>query len=185
LSKHSRLLLDGPQWRPANTLARPLIPRSLASWIYESGSLTARLRYSCGDAFNLQVLSQSWLSPFYDESQLLRLPGRRYALVREVLLCDGSQPLIMARSVMPPDVLKGSGCRLGQLGTRPLGEILFSYRELRRDRLDYAKLSAVDWLPEVAPLVRDEAVWGRRSLYRVAGGHVLVCEFFLSDVLLF
>lgn len=130
-------------------------------------------------------MGQSWLRPFYGESLLLHIPSRRYALVREVLLCNGDQPLIMARSIMPPDVLKGVGARLAQLGTRPLGEILFSYRGLRRDQLDYARFAAVDWRPEVARFVGGDEAWGRRSLYRVAGGHVLVCEFFLPDVLFY
>jgi chorismate--pyruvate lyase len=183
LSKRSRLLLNEPRWRAANTLARACIPNSVASWVYESGSLTARLRRSYGSAFNVQVVDQSWSHPFHDEARLSGMARHRHALVREVRLCNGASPLIMARSVMPLEVLQGSGGRLARLGTRPLGEILFSYRGLRRDKLEYARIDVLDWTPGAACFAAGETAWGRRSLYRVAGGHILVCEFFLSELL--
>jgi chorismate lyase len=183
LSKRSQLLLREPRWRTANTLARTFIPYPVASWIYESGSLTARLRRLYGDTFNLRVVDQSWSRLFYGEGLSLAAPRYRHALVREVLLCNGERPLVAARSIMPSEALQGSGSRLARLGTRPLGEILFSYRGLRRDRLDYARIGAVDWQPDAARFTGGEDAWGRRSLYRVAGGHILVCEFFLSELL--
>ncbi|WNV03658.1 chorismate lyase [Candidatus Methylospira mobilis] len=183
MSKRSQLLLREPRWRTANTLARTCIPFPVASWIYENGSLTARLRRLYGDNFKLRVVNQSWLHPYQDEASLLGMPSYRHALIREVLLCNGGLPMVMARSVMPFDVLQGGGKRLTRLGTRPLGEILFSYRGLRRDCLDYARIDAIDWRQEAARFAGREAAWGRRSLYRVAGGHMLVCEFFLSKLL--
>jgi chorismate lyase len=131
----------------------------------------------------VQVVSLSWARPFYGEARLLGATRHRYCLVREVLLCNGARPLIMARSIIPPEALQGSGSRLARLGTRPLGEIIFSYKGLRRNQLDYARLDALEWQPQVAGFAGDETAWGRRSLYRVAAGHILVCEFFLSELL--
>jgi len=183
LSKRSQLLLREPRWRTANTLARTCIPLPVASWIYENGSLTARLRRLYGDNFKLRVVNQSWRHPYHDEASLLGMPPYRHALIREVLLCNGELPVVMARSVMPFEALHGGGNRLTRLGSRPLGEILFSYRGLRRDCLEYARVDAGDWRSAPARFAGREAAWGRRSLYRVAGGHMLVCEFFLSNLL--
>ena len=158
----------------------------MRSWIYEAGSLTARLRAGCGAEFGVTVLRQWWERPFRGEIQALGLRGHRRALVREVLLHRAGTPLILARSIIPPEALKGVQCRLANLGNRPLGELLFSYPKLRRENLNLARIEPELWrLPLLAEggVTIKSTVWGRRSRYVVASGHVLVCEFFLPDVL--
>ena len=182
LPERSQLFLREPKWVSAYRgfpIAEPV-----ASWLYETGSLTARLRAACGPGLAVKVLRQRWDRPFAGESLALGLQHYRHALVREVMLhCDG-HPLVFARSVIPPEALSGIQCRLAHLGERPLGELLFSYRKLSRLRLELARISVKDWRKACLPLTQAEGdVWGRRSLYGVARGQVLVCEFFLPAVL--
>lgn len=157
----------------------------MQTWLAEPGSLTLRLRKAVGQGFGVQLLEQCWARPFAGEALLLELPRHRRTLVREVLLhCQGS-PLVLARTVMPPRTLRGARCGLAKLGNRPLGEVLFAQRGLRRSHLEWARLVQPDWLASVAenyPLAGP--VWGRRSLYEVEDAALTVCEFFLPAVLL-
>jgi len=156
----------------------------MRSWLQESASLTARLRREAGAGFGVRLLGQGLGKPFAGESCLLGLPARRRALAREVLLFRGTAPLVLARTVIPPWVLRGEYCALARLGSRPLGEVLFAQRGLRRTRLEFARVCPMDWLPGIAQgYGLDAPVWGRRSLYEVGQVSLLVCEFFLPAVL--
>jgi len=92
--------------------------------------------------------------------------------------------VVLARSIIPQEALRGGQCRLAHLGDRPLGELLFSYRKLKRESLELARIDPLYWCgPLVEQLGLSADVWGRRSVYTVAKGRVLVCEFFLPAVL--
>jgi chorismate--pyruvate lyase len=179
--EHSVLLRREPSWRPPG---KPFVPVSAPrSWLGEPRSLTARLRAGCRDGFNVVVLRQAWRKPFAGEAARLGA-GRRRMLVREVMLRDGLTPLVLARTVIPPDSLRGPHCALARLGNRPLGEVLFARRGLRRCSLECCRLGSAAWLPSIAGLcgIRQE-VWGRRSVYRVGDARLLVAEFFLPAAL--
>jgi len=159
--------------------ARPAV----RSWIEEPGSLTARLRNACGARFGVTVLRQDWRRPFPGESRILGLRRGQGALVREVVLhCEG-RPVILARSVIPRATLRGTHRRLARLGNRPLGEWLFSHPGLVRLGLDVARVDEDRWRPAlVGEIGLRAAIWGRRSVYEIAEGRVLVCEFFLPAI---
>lgn len=177
----SALLAHEPNWRPASG-CRTTIPAAARSWIYERTSLTRRLRNACGN-IEVQVLAQRRTRPFPGETQRLNMRIGRYALVREVMLQCEQRPLILARTIIPLTTLRGSNRRLSRLGTRPLGEVIFSYPGLQRLQLDLTRIDDRCWTNNarqkgaVAP-----GIWGRRTLYSVAGHPLLVCEFFLPSV---
>ncbi len=130
------------------------------------------------------MLNQNWARPWPEEARILLIERNRYALVREVQLFCSRQPLIVARTVIPRETLKGAQRRLSSLGTRPLGEIIFTYPALQRHRLDIVRVQAQDWNSQTAGrLAIDQPVWGRRTVYGIAGRKLLVCEFFLPAVL--
>jgi chorismate lyase len=117
-----------------------------------------------------------------DEARLLHLDFRRYAFVREVHLLCGDQAWVFARSVIPPHTLTGRHRRLAHLGTRPLGAVLFADRSMRRGTVEITCLRPGQRLFEEATSVLDspvQLVWGRRSVFFVAGRSLLVSEFFL------
>ncbi len=133
------------------------------------------------------MLQQSWLRPFAEESQTLRLRLSRAALVREVALQCGEQPLVVARSIIPASVLRGTQRHLASLGNRPLGEILFSDPNLKRLGLKLAAVEKENWRPELSGVFdiaqSSDRIWGRRSMYAIAHGNLLVAEFFLPSLL--
>ena len=71
--------------------------------------------------------------------------------------------------------LEGSGLALDQLGSRSLGELLFSDRAFLRGELEVTRYPAA-WLPSE---VRAEHLWARRSCFRRGALAVLVAEVFL------
>jgi chorismate--pyruvate lyase len=153
------------------------------SWIEETGSLTARLRATCGAGFGVTVLRQDWRRPFAGEAHILNLGRGQGALVREVVLHCAGRPLIVARSVIPRATLRRTHRRLAHLGNRPLGEWLFSHPGLVRLGLDVTVVGADRWGPALAKeFGLGGGVWGRRSVYEIAEGRVLVCEFFLPAI---
>lgn len=130
------------------------------------------------------MIGQSFAHPFPDEVRLLGLGFGLGALVREVALMSGDRPLILARSVLPVRTLQGPGRRLARLGTRPLGEILFSCRSFQRSRFEPARADVCVWRSETrARFDLDAPVWGRRSVYSIGGRALLVAEFFLPALL--
>jgi chorismate--pyruvate lyase len=187
LTTRSQLFSRAPDWFELGSSQRSRIPEGLHSWLFEAGSLTRRVRSLCRGEFRVRVLRQSWLRPFADESRTLNLRPSRVALVREVALQCGTQPLVVARSVIPANVLRGAQRHLAYLGNRPLGEILFADPKLKRLGLQFAAIEKETWRPELADVIvgarASEQIWGRRSLYGVAHGNLLVAEFFPPSVL--
>ena len=90
-------------------------------------------------------------------------------------MCIRDRPWVFARSVAARRALEGSGFELGKLGSRSLGELLFSDRAFVRGELQACRYPAA-WLPDT---VRAEQLWGRRSCFRRDGLGVLVAEVFL------
>ncbi len=142
------------------------------------------MRQLYGERFNVVLLKQSWEKPGSEEARQLKLqPGHR-AIIREVALQNGPQPVVVARSIIPAKTLRGADRRLANLGSRPLGHILFANPQLRRLQLQLAQVDHRDWKPDLFAGRRPPtAVWGRRSLYSLGPGHMLlVAEFFLPSL---
>jgi chorismate--pyruvate lyase len=183
LTTRSHLFKREPNWVDGSRIAWQTMSRSIRSWLQEEGSLTRRLRLACGAGFCVNLLGQHWAKPFRSESAELDLSPSRFALVREVALLCAGQPLVVARTILPAQTLSGVTRRLACLGNRPLGEVLFTYPDLRRTRFRVARVRAPDWQAVVGDRLNvGDSVWGRRSLYTLAGRKLLVCEFFLPAV---
>ena len=184
MDKRSVLFCCQPDWFENRSGMKNALPAGACSWIYETSSLTQRLKRGCGIQFRVALLRQVWVRPWPEEARILNAEANRYALVREVLLSCGKQALILARTIIPRDTLRGAQRKLSSLGTRPLGEVIFTYPSLKRHRLDIVKVQATDWNSCVRDrLSIQQPVWGRRTVYSIADRKLLVCEFFLPAVL--
>ncbi len=180
----SQLFPKEPLWRENRLGTRHQLPEGVQSWTYETGSLTQRLRRTYGSAVKVRILWQRWQTPFLTEQHRLQLPAKTYAWVREVLLYAGDKPLILARTVIPADTIRFAHSNLAKLGTRPLGEVIFSYPQLARLQLDVALIKPLAWELATCELAKiSQPVWGRRTVYGLKHQHLLVSEFFLSDSL--
>ncbi|NWG76387.1 MAG: chorismate lyase, partial [Rubrivivax sp.] len=113
-------------------LAYPfLLPREFHGWLADQGSLTQRLRHRCRD-FSVRPVRLGFGRPNRDENAPLQLRADELAYVREVVLnCDG-RAVVFAHSVVAAASLRGPWTAVSRLGSRPLGEALFSNPRIAR-----------------------------------------------------
>ena len=170
---------DYPDWLPADRLPDPLAP-DLHDWLYvDRGSLTRRLTQLAEGAFSVTPLTEGWQPLRDDECAALGAAVGSEGWVREVYLRGHGQPWVFARSVAARSALERSGLDLPHLGSRSLGELLFSDPAFARGRLE-ARHYPAGWLPHEA---RQPGLWARRSCFSQDGLRVLVAEVFLPALL--
>ncbi len=175
-----------PRWLPHKGWARPAVPVPLRAWLFEEHSLTQSLAQLCSEGVRVRLLGQRWEYPLVDEARALAMGDGERALVRRVLLCCGKRAVIFARSVIPECSLRGSGRRLGHLGTRSLGSLLFSDPSYHRSEIQYARLRNTHRLfGQATQHLRNGVpglLWGRRSVFHRRQQPLLVHEVFLPEL---
>ena len=177
--------ISEPVWRRRELLIN-CIPDEVAPWLFDQGSLTRKILLHCHNKFRVEVLSQQWQRPMLNEALRLGVQPEHHALIREVLLYCGDKPWVFARSILPRKTLTGRRRFLGKLGSRPLGEVLFSDPNIQRDDIEVACIRkgqrmfdcATQSLPQIP-----ESVWGRRSVFYLHNKALLVNEVFLPSIL--
>ncbi len=186
MSTPTRIAFHEAHWLDAAQAPLPGAPRRFHRWLRDPASLTRRVIGACPGRFRVQVLRQHWARPLPSEAALLGMRRGERALLREVRLqCDG-RSWVFARTLIPVGSLRGRARRLGQLGSRPLGAVLFADPTTRRGALQQARLGPRHALFHEAlaglPVERPEALWGRRTLFIYAGQPLLVNEIFLPGI---
>jgi chorismate--pyruvate lyase len=168
-------------------LAHPfLIPPSLEDWLVHCGSLTRRLKQRCR-RFSVEQVHTEIRPANPDEERELGLRRGQHAFVREVVLyCDG-RPVVFAHSVVPLGSLRGTWNPVTRLGTRPLGEALFTNHRIQRHPLAYKTLHRHHRLHRqtlrAVPLARSARLLARRSRFTLKGRALMVTEVFLPAIL--
>lgn len=174
-----------PLWRPARRLNRERIPEKYLPWLLDPASLTERLIDHCRHTFRVQLLSQERIRPLRNEAYALGMrPGTR-AVVRQVHLLCADAPWVYARTIIPPRTLARKFHRFTRLGARSLGSMLFSDPTMQRGEVEVTCLTSADRIYHLAAChlkVTPREIWGRRSLFRLGGKPLLVCEFFLPEI---
>lgn len=168
------VLAHPPHWLTAAQL-HPAPAALQRGWLFDQDSLTRRLTALSKDDFSVLPLHEGWQTLRLDETSALGVPAKAQGWVREVFLRGNGQTWVFARSVAARSALEGSGLALDQLGSRSLGELLFSDRAFLRGELQVSRYPAA-WLPDA---VRDDQLWARRSCFRRGELAVLVAEVFL------
>jgi len=174
-----------PLWRPARRLNRSDIPEKIWPWLLDKASLTERIIGACPGRFRVQVVNQQRGRVMRNEAHTLNMRAGTHAIVRQVQLVCGETPWVYARTVIPPATLNRRLRRLARLGSRSLGATLFSDPSMKRGEVEVACLTASDELYRsvTGDLSRKpETIWGRRSVFRLGGKPLLVCEFFLPEI---
>ena len=92
------------QWHEEQVSQITPIPLTVQSWLFEKGSLTARLKQVC-QQFDVKVQSEKWIEKTFENETAL-LPVESY-WCREVVLYGDGKPWVT-------------------LGDKPIGEWLFS-----------------------------------------------------------
>lgn len=164
-----------PELRPQRWIGNPILGTlpdallalragSAAPWLRYDHSITGQLR-SLHGSVSVSPLREGFGPPSTLEIALLGLARLPCAWLREITLLAGEAPMLYARSVVPGTASHLLPALRG-LGRRPLGELLFLGRELRR---------GVERVSRRA--YRNAAGgWLRASTYRVHGDPLLVLE---------
>ena len=140
------------EWTRWQSPQKRLMPKELAPWLTDTGSLTRRLQQHNNVDFSVQLLGNSWMRPLPDECQLLAIPATQMAYQREVRLMDGEQANVYARTVIPLDTFQVMKHRFNSLGNKPLGELLFTDPKVKRGPIEIACIKPSQWLYEMALL---------------------------------
>jgi chorismate--pyruvate lyase len=159
--------------------AAPHASGAYRRWLIGDDSLTLRLQSRCGN-FAVSHVRQRWAHPLPDEAALLKLRPQQIALIREVWLQCGEARMVFARSVLPRASLYGAWRKLGELGSKPLGAVLFGDRKVVRTPLAFCKLPAHH---PISRRIGKAGQWARRSVFMQSGRAILVTEVFLPGVL--
>ena len=166
----SQSITEKAEW-PVAGEAVTAMPANARDWLFDSGSLTARLKTLSEGKFAVEVVDESWLvfpelrfrSRFGPVAQEHRFWSRR------VVLLGNGVPWVFANTLIPTHSLGGDLEQIIRLGTRPLGEYLFSQPELSRSEIEVKEIA--------------EQSWGRRSWFFLNAKPVLVAEYFLPALL--
>lgn len=163
LSEHSL-------WWHDSTENNKKLPDGLSSWLLDKGSLTASLMALSDGDFNVDVVWQGIAVAHRHEQQKLGLDAEQKSLIREVELNIFDRAVVFARSIIPLEFVGAEQGSLENLGTKPLGHLLFKDGNIRVSKRDFAK---VDY--------DSETIFARRTPYDYENKQILVSEFFLPS----
>jgi len=167
------------------------LPPDWLNWLLHRGSLTERLMAFSEDKFQVNVLSQRWERPLNHEAQSLGIPLHLVARIREVELCCDGVVVVFARSVMPLQVFLEQRHVLANIGSRPLGHLLFKDGKIRISKRNIAISSGL-----ASDVVRGKAlnkgdsneeaktIYGRSTPYQYINREILVSEYFVNNLLI-
>ena len=167
-----------PVWLQREQLSDPPEPVIL-DWLFNQDSLTRRLDRLSDGGFSVFPLVEVWQPLRRDECGALDLPPDSEGWVREVYLRGNGFNWVFARSVAARGALQDGGLNMDRLGTRSLGELLFSDPAFARGTLEVCRYPE-DGLPTAAAASqRPTTLWARRSRFSRGALSVLVAEVFL------
>jgi len=140
---------------------------SVKSWLTENGPITKRI--SANEDFELSLIR--------DEIDKVDEIDKKYLgndvgdiKVREVILLGNKIPKVYAKSLIPVHTVEEGFSKLGSLGTKPLGDILFE-----KDIFNKVDVLYSTFKHEV------NIFWGRKTKYLVKNLPFSVMEIFLIE----
>ena len=171
-------------WYPKPNDLAPPPPIWIKPWLESTDSMTQRIEKTTHAPLVVQILNAGWGAASLCEQSQLDLGAKVKVWVREVALYSQGQAWIVGRAVFPK-ILEGQ-LQLRQLGTRPLGHVIYQGHSLQRESLSFCALNAGDALYQLAaPMLATPTptLWGRRSVFNVDGVSFLLSEIFLPKMI--
>ena len=153
----------------------------LRGWLQDSGSLTSRLRATCGPGFRLELLGEAAEPVPGDARELL---DDNEARARRVRMFCGDSLCVCATTLIPAATLAGDPW-LHALGDRPLGDALLERGGIQRSPFEFARANPGH--PLFTPSldgtdIRPAWVWARRSRFSLSAAPLLIYEMFLPGL---
>ncbi|GAB4393169.1 MAG: hypothetical protein Tsb005_10300 [Gammaproteobacteria bacterium] len=171
-------------WQNLEDWQNSILSPSLADWLTHKESMTRRVYELTGYTFRVALRCHTWQSPRMYEAELLQIDTQQLALVREVDLFCSHETWMYARAVFSAAFVRQVPA-LRDLGTQPLGQILFQYPVQRSD-FEICLLEPTNAMYPLATRALSnsiEPVWARRSCLKINDATMLLTEFFLPDMI--
>tara|TARA_B100001250_G_scaffold265060_1_gene228554 strand:- start:7927 stop:8424 length:498 start_codon:yes stop_codon:yes gene_type:complete len=139
----------------------------IKSWLLEEGPITSRIKSN--ESFKLTLIKEQIEKVEQLEINFL---GKNlgHIKIREVILYGDEQPRVFARSLIPVKTIDQGFSKLGELGTKPLGDILFEKETFKKVEVVFAKFTN-----------SKDIFWGRKAKYLVKTLPLSVMEVFLIN----
>jgi chorismate--pyruvate lyase len=172
------------QWQSQGLQNNGAAP-NLALWLQDPGSFMQRLRHSGVADARIDIMCERRQLPLREEILRLRLPARRYVLVREVLIHSARGRWMFARTVLPETTLSGQERKLARLQNHSLGSYLFKQKSMTRSHFEWTTLETESlWWRKIQNYLADvqAKIWARRSVFHVRNKPLLLTEIFLPDM---
>ena len=141
------------------------VSKEVRSWLIEEGPITQRIKLT--EEFKLEVICDEEKEVLQSELEFLNSKSMKNRL-REVLLYGNNTPRVYARSVIPNETIEYGLKKLGELGNKPLGDILFNKDIFKKEIMQYASFK-----------INQDTFWGRKARYTVNNYPFSVMEVFL------
>tara|TARA_B100001057_G_scaffold243302_2_gene243653 strand:- start:109 stop:600 length:492 start_codon:yes stop_codon:yes gene_type:complete len=139
----------------------------IRSWLIENGPITKRI--SAKENFTLNLIR--------DEIDEVDEIDKKYLgniigdiKIREVILLGNKVPKVYAKSLIPVQTIEKGFSKLGSLGSKPLGDILFEKDIFNKIDVVYSTFTN-----------ELDTFWGRKTKYTVKNLPFSVMEIFLID----
>ena len=139
----------------------------IRSWLIENGPITKRI--SAKENFTLNLIR--------DEIDEVDEIDKKYLgniigdiKIREVILLGDKVPKVYAKSLIPVQTIEKGFSKLGSLGSKPLGDILFEKDIFNKIDVVYSTFTN-----------ELDTFWGRKTKYTVKNLPFSVMEIFLID----
>tara|TARA_B100000927_G_scaffold52961_1_gene39909 strand:+ start:1434 stop:1919 length:486 start_codon:yes stop_codon:yes gene_type:complete len=153
------------KWINQEEMEKTLLDKNIKSWLLEKGPITNRIKSKHN--FELKLLRDSvGKVKKSDKSFLDSIDGE--IRIREVVLFADENPKVFARSLIPESTIKNGLKKLGELNTKPLGDILFERDIFQKDEIVFSIFSD-----------DKNKYWGRKIKYYVKSYPLSVMEVFL------
>ena len=139
----------------------------IESWLIEDGPITKRI--SAKEDFELNLIRDE-IGEVDEEDKKYLGDTKGDIKVREVILLGNKIPKVYAKSLIPVNTIENGFSKLGSLGTKPLGDILFEKNIFNKIEVVYSSFS-----DEIS------IFWGRKTKYLVKSLPFSVMEIFLIE----
>jgi chorismate lyase len=145
----------------------------------EQDSLTEHISKLIGGAPALDCLFEGQAAVTKNEQQLLAIPARRFAHIREITMGTRKHPWLFARTVIPNKTLVREASRLSRMRNIPLGKVLFGQLKAKRVQMRLDLVFSDEVNLEHFDIANDFPLWQRRSIFLLNTGPLLISEIFL------
>jgi chorismate--pyruvate lyase len=169
-------------WCPVQGEKLQTTPTHLHDWLVKPYRLARALARHTPE-IHLHLLKQEHTTLPTNEAELLHAST---GLIRQIYLTDGKKPLTYGRTVIPQNTVDAYAEHFAQLGNKPIGDtLLYDNPAVTREPFEFGYVASGSALFSCATSENPMTVpclWGRRSMFSLAGFPLLITELFFPDL---